>query len=103
MAPSDRTDGPCDRTAALVNSLDVTASPPLVSIRPFLSFLIIHEGLCWFSPRDTSLDLADHNQIANLDTGRLESHHILGGWAKRLALSQKARVAKGHDLPRVVS
>ena len=106
MAPSDRTDGPCDRTAALVGPLDLTASPLLVSIRPFLFFLIIHEGLCWFSPRDTSLDLAGHNQTANLDAGRLdgrfESHHRLGGWAKRLVMSQEARVAKGHELPRVV-
>ena len=106
MAPSDRTDGPCDRTAALVGPLDLTASPLLVSIRPFLFFLIIHEGLCWFSPRDTSLDLAGHNQTANLDAGRLdgrfELQHRLGCWAKRLVMSQEARVAKGHELPRVV-
>ena len=106
MAPSDRTDGPCDRTAALVGPLDLTASPLLVSILPFLFFLIIHEGLCWFSPRDTSLDLVGHNQTANLDAGRLDgwfkSHHRLGGWAKRLVMSQEARVAKGHELPRVV-
>ncbi|KAF2580189.1 hypothetical protein F2Q68_00002409 [Brassica cretica] len=65
------------------------------------------EGLCWFSPRDTSLDLAIHNRTASLDTGRLcgwfESHHGLGGWDKWLDMSQKARVAKGHELPRVVS
>ena len=107
MAPSDQTDGPCDRTAALVGPLDLTASPLLVSIRPFLFFLIIHEGLCWFSPRDTSLDLAGHNQTANLNVGwldgRFESHHRLGGWAKRLVMSQEARVAKGHELPKVVS
>ncbi|KAF2553785.1 hypothetical protein F2Q68_00033349 [Brassica cretica] len=46
VAPSDRTDGPCDHTAAL--------------------------------PRDTSLDLADHNLTTSLDMGRLngwfESH-----------------------------
>ena len=107
MAASDRTDGPCDRTAALVGSLDLTAPPLLVSIRSFLFFLIIHEVLCWFSPRDTSLDLAGHNQTANLDAGRLdcrfESHNRLGGWAKRLVMSQEARVAKGHELRRVVS
>ena len=107
MAASDRTDGPCGRTAALVGSFDLAPFPLLVSIRSFLFFLIIHKGLCWFSPRKTSLDLAGHNQTANLDTGRLdgrfESHHVLGGWAKRLAMSQKARVAKGHELQRVVS
>ncbi|KAF2605238.1 hypothetical protein F2Q70_00026086 [Brassica cretica] len=79
VAPSDRMDGPCDRTAAL--------SVP--------------------NPTDTSLDLAIHNRTASLDTGRLcgwfESHHGLGGWAKRLVMSQKARVAKGHELPKVVS
>ena len=100
MAASVRTDGPCDRTVALDGSLDLTSSPLLVSIRSFLFFLIIHEGLCWFSPRDTSLDLAGHNQTANLDAGRLdgrfESHHRLGGWAKRLVMSQEAGVAKGH-------
>ena len=73
----------------------------------FSFFLIIYEGLCWFSPRDTSLGLADHNRTASLDTGRLcewfESHHGLGGWAKLLVMSQKARVAKGHELPKVVS
>jgi len=67
----------------------------------------MHEGLCWLSLRDTSLDLAGHNQTANLDAGRLdgrfESHHRLGGWAKRLVMSQEARVAKGHELPKVVS
>ena len=73
----------------------------------FLFFLFTHEGLCWFSPRDTSLDLAIHNRTISLDMGRLsgwfESHHGLGGWDKRLDMSQKARVAKGHELPRVVS
>ncbi|KAF2576295.1 hypothetical protein F2Q70_00004023 [Brassica cretica] len=58
------------------------------------------------SPRDTSLGLANHNQTASLDTGQLcgwfESHHGLGGWAKRLSTSQKARVAKGHELSKVV-
>ncbi|KAF3512839.1 hypothetical protein F2Q69_00002756 [Brassica cretica] len=57
-------------------------------------------------PRDTSLDLAIHNRTTSLDTSRLcgwfESHHGLGGWDKRLDMSQKARVAKGHELPRVV-
>ncbi|KAF3537882.1 hypothetical protein F2Q69_00021616 [Brassica cretica] len=47
--------------------------------------LVIALRLC---PRDTSLDLADHNQTANLDTcqlcGWFESHHRLGGWSKRL-------------------
>ncbi|KAF3485404.1 hypothetical protein F2Q69_00052557 [Brassica cretica] len=106
MAPSDRMDSPCDRTTALVGSLDLTASPYLFLSDPFLFFLILHEGFCWFSPRDTSLGLADHNRTASLDTGRLcgwfESHHGLGGWAKRLVMSQKARVAKGHELPKVV-
>ncbi|KAG5378248.1 hypothetical protein IGI04_026090 [Brassica rapa subsp. trilocularis] len=56
------------------------------------------------SPRDMSLDLANHNQTANLDTGRL------GGWAKQLGTSQKARVAcqksgvtKGCEFPKGVS
>lgn len=106
MAPSDRTDGPCDHTAALVGSLVPTASPYLFLSDPFLFFLIIHEGLGWFSPRYTSLGLSEHNQTASLDTGRLcgwfESNHGLGGWAKRLVMSQKARVAKGHELPKVV-
>ncbi|KAG5374355.1 hypothetical protein IGI04_042335 [Brassica rapa subsp. trilocularis] len=106
MAASVRTDGPCDRTAALDGSLDLTVSPFLLSIRSFLFFLIMHEGLCWFSPRDTSLDLAVHNQTANLDAGwldgRFESHHRLGSWTKRLGMSQEARVAKGHELPRVL-
>ncbi|KAF3550574.1 hypothetical protein DY000_02002362 [Brassica cretica] len=61
----------------------------------------------WLCPRDTSLDLAVHNRTASLDTGRLcgwfDSHHRLGGWAKRLVMSQKARVAKSHELPKVVS
>ena len=107
LAASDRTNGPCDRIAALAGSFDLTAPPLLVSIRSFLFFLIIHEGLCWFSPRDTSLDLAGHNQTTNLDAGwldgRFESHHRLGGWAKRLVMSQEVRVAKGQELPRVVS
>ena len=74
----------------------------------------MHKRLCWFSPRDMSLDLANHNQTANLDTGRLwgwfESHHRLGGWAKQLGTSQKARVAcqksgvtKGCEFPKGVS
>ncbi|KAG5388659.1 hypothetical protein IGI04_030200 [Brassica rapa subsp. trilocularis] len=50
---------------------------------------------------------ADHNQTANLDAGRLggwfESHHRLGGWSQRLGMSQKARVAKGCELPKSVS
>ncbi|KAL0704704.1 hypothetical protein Bca4012_071129 [Brassica carinata] len=50
--------------------------------------LVIAPRLC---PRDTSLDLAVHNRTASLDTGRLcgwfESHHGLGGWAKRLLVS----------------
>ncbi|KAF2539257.1 hypothetical protein F2Q68_00020631 [Brassica cretica] len=65
--------------------------------------LVIAPQLC---PRDTSLDLAVHNRTASLDTGRLcgwfDLHHGLGGWAKRLVMSQKARVAKGHELPKVV-
>ncbi|KAG5392711.1 hypothetical protein IGI04_022674, partial [Brassica rapa subsp. trilocularis] len=99
MAASDRANGPCDRTAALFGSLNLTASPLLVYIRSFLFFLIIHEGLCWFSPWDTSLDLAGHNQTANLDTGRLdgrfESLHVLGlnGWPS----------PKRHELPKVTS
>ncbi|KAG2283596.1 hypothetical protein Bca52824_054816 [Brassica carinata] len=35
--------------------------------------LVIEPRLC---PRDTSLDLADHNQIANLDTGRLDGRPV---------------------------
>ncbi|KAF2576724.1 hypothetical protein F2Q70_00002770 [Brassica cretica] len=66
--------------------------------------LVIAPRLC---PRDTSLDLAVHHRTTSLDTGRLcgwfDSHHGLGGWAKRLVMSQKARVAKGHELPKVVS
>ncbi|KAG5388772.1 hypothetical protein IGI04_030313 [Brassica rapa subsp. trilocularis] len=71
MAASDRTDGPCGRTEALDGSLDLAASPLLVSIRP----------------RDTSLDLAGHNQTANQDTGRLDG----------------SRVTKGCELPKGVS
>ncbi|KAF2548132.1 hypothetical protein F2Q70_00022496 [Brassica cretica] len=60
-----------------------------------------------WTPRDTSLDLAIHNRTISLDMGRLsgwfESHHGLGGCDKRLDMSQKARVAKDHELPRVVS
>ncbi|KAG2296070.1 hypothetical protein Bca52824_042739 [Brassica carinata] len=50
--------------------------------------LVITPRLC---PRDTYLDLAVHNRTASLDTGRLcgwfDSHHGLGGWAKRLLVS----------------
>ncbi|KAF2601546.1 hypothetical protein F2Q70_00027874 [Brassica cretica] len=107
VAPSDRTDSPCDRTAALSVPKSHPTSLTCCLSDLFLFFPFIHEGLCWFSSRDTSLDLAIHNRTASLDTGRLcrwfESHHGLGGWAKRLVMSQKARVAKGHKLPKVVS
>uniref|UniRef100_M4DSN2 Uncharacterized protein n=1 Tax=Brassica campestris TaxID=3711 RepID=M4DSN2_BRACM len=59
------------------------------------------------NPDTVQKALADHNQTKNLDTGRLcgwfESHHRLGGWPKRLGMSQKGRVAKGHELPKGVS
>jgi len=107
VAPSDRTDDPGDRTAALSVPKSHPDSLTCVLSDLFLFFLFTHERLCWFSPRDTSLDLAIHNRTISLDMGRLsgwfESHHGLGGWDKRLDMSQKARVAKGHELPRVVS
>ncbi|KAG5392904.1 hypothetical protein IGI04_022867 [Brassica rapa subsp. trilocularis] len=54
----------------------------------------MHEGLCWFSPRDTFLDLAGHNQTANLDAGRLDGWAVgLNGWA----------CPKRHEWPKVTS
>ena len=107
LAAPVRTDGPCDCTAALDGSLELTTSPLLVSIR-FLSLLFDYaRRVVLVRSKGHVLDLAGHNQTTNLDAGRLdgrfESHHRLGVWAKRLGMTQEARVAKGHKLPTVVS